>query len=535
MSKTISGTLCGALLLLLLLLAVQSGSAAPYPDFVGYVNDYAHLLSAPQASVLNQELRDFDNRTTIEVAVVSVDSIGSESPGDYAVNLGNYWGVGKRDKNNGIVFLIAMESHDIWIESGPGLSGQISDRQVQQIVDNVVIPQFRADRPDLGVINGVHSIIGHFEGTSIPDTTAPVYISSQEVGNQPFENPVFLKIAGTLLLLAVVGIISLFGITRWSQARKNRVKIEDLKNQLNEMVDTEMAALEALKELKAQYGLSIWENTEKAFDLGERQRLELDLEMENAERTVMKGFLFASTARSQISELEHSIEKKSGTIHAPIHKLAEARNAQQECAVILAGLDAAFLHAEKETTGDQIAMATRMKLAEARHAYEEASSLAKQPVRTVNWIVLLEELVKIRETVEQVSKDAARDRKIEENLQGRDPEKMLARMKKTLTDAEKIRESVDKRSYDLKDAWDEYHKARNYRSGNLNEIDLYLIMSNIEIIIEQRQGSAVEKAMANASDHERATPVHHEGFGSSGSDDFGGGDMGGGSSGGGKW
>ena len=115
MSKTISGTLCGALLLLTILLAVQSVSAAPYPDFVGYVNDYAHLLSAPQASALNQDLRDFDNRTTIEVAVVTVDSIGSESPGDYAVNLGNYWGVGKRDKNNGIVFLVAMESHDIWI------------------------------------------------------------------------------------------------------------------------------------------------------------------------------------------------------------------------------------------------------------------------------------------------------------------------------------------------------------------------------------------------------------------------------------
>jgi uncharacterized membrane protein YgcG len=236
-----------------------------------------------------------------------------------------------------------------------------------------------------------------------------------------------------------------------------------------------------------------------------------------------------------MSELEQRIEKTYGNIHAPIRKLAEVRNAQEECAAILAGLDAAFLYAEKESKGDQIAMATRMNLAEARHEYLEAASRAKQPVGTVNWIVLLEELVKLRETVEQVSKDAARDRGIAETIKGRDPEEMLARMKKTLTDAEKIRGSVDNRSYDLKDAWEEYHKARNYRSGNMNEIDLYLLMRSIEIIVEQRHVSAVEKATAPARDHERATPVHHEGFGSSGSDSFGGGDMGGGSSGGGKW
>ena len=127
MREKISGKICRFMLLMPILLAFQSVSASDYPDFVGYVNDYAHLLSAPQASTLNQELRDFDNRTTIEVAVVTIDSIGSEKPQDYAVNLANYWGVGKRDKNNGIIFLVAMKSHDIWIEVG-------SDWQVDLVI-----------------------------------------------------------------------------------------------------------------------------------------------------------------------------------------------------------------------------------------------------------------------------------------------------------------------------------------------------------------------------------------------------------------
>jgi len=97
--------ICGFLSPLIFLLAIQGSFALDYPDYVGYVNDYAHLLSAAQASALNQELRDFDNRTTIEIAVVTVDSIGSESPQDYAVNLGNYWGVG-RDSSIGLNFVI---------------------------------------------------------------------------------------------------------------------------------------------------------------------------------------------------------------------------------------------------------------------------------------------------------------------------------------------------------------------------------------------------------------------------------------------
>ncbi len=116
-------------------------SEQDYPDFVGYVNDYAHLLSAPQASSLNQELRDFDNRTTIELAVVTVNSIGEDSPQSYAVDLANYWGIGKRDKDNGIILLVAMQSRDIWIETGRGLAGEISDRQVQGIVDDIIIPR----------------------------------------------------------------------------------------------------------------------------------------------------------------------------------------------------------------------------------------------------------------------------------------------------------------------------------------------------------------------------------------------------------
>ncbi|MDD1749414.1 MAG: TPM domain-containing protein [Methanothrix sp.] len=519
---------------MIIFLIVQSGSASDYPDFVGYVNDYANLLSAPQASALNQELRDFDNRTTIEVAVVTVNSIGSENPQDYAVNLANYWGVGKRNKNNGVIFLVAMQSHDIWIEVGTGLSGQFSDRQIQQIVDNVIIPQFRANRPDLGVINGVHSIVSHFDGSGTSQTV-PIIPPSQD---RDLGNPNFFRLAASWLLVVLLVILSILGIRRWSQAKKNNARISDFKKLLDDLVDKEATALKALKELKANYAPSIWQSAEESFNLVDHEKLELELL--GAQRTSDRGLISARAAQSQISEMESSFEMAQKNADVPISRLAEAKRAQQECAAILAGLDAAFLQAEKETTDEQISMATRMNLETARHIHQEALTLAGQPANTVDWIILLERLVELRNSVEQVSKDAVRDRAIAEKIQGQNPDELLAKMKQTLDAAEKTLGRSGAAQWDLKAARAEYDRAQEYRSGRVNTIDLYLIMTSINSNVErghQHHKKALEEArlMAEARAQERATAVHHTGFGSSGSRSFGGGRMGGGSHGGGKW
>lgn len=179
MNEMTPGEFCWFMLSILVLFSVSCAIAEDYPeqyypDFVGYVNDYAHLLSAPQASSLNQELRNFDNRTTIELAVVTVDSIGEEDPQSYAVDLANLWGIGKRDKDNGIVLLVAMESHDIWIETGRGLAEEISDHQAQSIVDDIIIPEFRAGRADQGIIDGTRALIDHFDGSAPSPAGTPV-------------------------------------------------------------------------------------------------------------------------------------------------------------------------------------------------------------------------------------------------------------------------------------------------------------------------------------------------------------------------
>jgi hypothetical protein len=217
-------------------------------------------------------------------------------------------------------------------------------------------------------------------------------------------------------------------------------------------------------------------------------------------------------------------------------KLAEVKSAQQKSAAILAGLGAAFSQAERETAGNDISMATRKDLEKARQIYKESSSLAQQPADRVDWIVLLSQLTDLEAAVEKVSKDAARDKGIAERIQGQDPDEMLAKMKQMLDTAEEKLGKSDEARGDMEAARENYARSRGYRSGDLNMIDLYLIMMAMNSNVSQgyrHQEMAVAKARQAAAS--APTAVHHTGFGRSGSGSFGGGRMGGGSHGGGKW
>lgn len=321
-----------------------------YPQFVGYVNDYAHILSAPQASALNQEIRDFDNRTTIELAVVTVESIGSQSPQSYAINLANLWGVGKRGLNNGIIMLVAMQSHDIWIEAGTGLRDRMSNEQIQGIVNGIMIPRFRAGQPDRGVIDGVHGIINHF-GASNANVMeiAPILAAPRDEGI--VDPKLFISAVGFLLLASLVIAVPVI-IKRRAKAEKNREKLERLRKALDEIVSEETAALEALRELKASFANSIWLEAEEAFGRVDHEGLELELLA--AKRSSDRGLIFADQTEARADELEMRFKMALEDARAPKKRLEDARRAQRECPEILAGLEPALLQAEREVMEGEV-------------------------------------------------------------------------------------------------------------------------------------------------------------------------------------
>ncbi len=124
----------------------------------GYVNDYAEILTEEQEVVLETKLRNLASSEGSEVAVVTVKSLDGETVENYAVQLFAEWGIGKKDKDNGLLLLIAMEERAMRIEVGYGLEGTITDAQAFWIIRDIITPAFKNEDYFTGISGAIDKV-----------------------------------------------------------------------------------------------------------------------------------------------------------------------------------------------------------------------------------------------------------------------------------------------------------------------------------------------------------------------------------------
>ncbi|MBI4212347.1 MAG: TPM domain-containing protein [Deltaproteobacteria bacterium] len=147
-------------LFLLVFLASSLVSAKvnlPAPS--GFVNDFARVLKTETTSQLENILSAFERQSGIEIAVVTTPSLEEQPIEDYAVDLFKQWGIGKKGKDNGALFLIAPNERKTRIEVGYGLEGAINDALAGRLLDQVVVPRFKAGNIDEGIAAGTLAIV----------------------------------------------------------------------------------------------------------------------------------------------------------------------------------------------------------------------------------------------------------------------------------------------------------------------------------------------------------------------------------------
>lgn len=155
---------------LLAVLTAGMAFAQDFPSYTGFVNDYAGLLSAEGKAQLEDRLSQLEKDTTAEVAVVTITSLEGESIEDYAVGLFEKWGIGKEDKDNGVVFLVALTERKVRIEVGYGLEPVLTDGRAGRILDTAVVPNFKTGDYETGIIAGVAAIEDYLrEGATLAD------------------------------------------------------------------------------------------------------------------------------------------------------------------------------------------------------------------------------------------------------------------------------------------------------------------------------------------------------------------------------
>ncbi len=156
----------------LLLFLIPLNISLAYFDLgkpTGFINDYTKTLSLEQKSYLEQKLSTFEKETSNEIFAVVIQSLQGDSVENFANQLFNTWGIGKKGKNNGVLFLVALDDRRMRIEVGYGLEPYLTDAQSFQLIDKIAKPSFR-NADYFGGMNGVlDGITGLIKGTySLP-------------------------------------------------------------------------------------------------------------------------------------------------------------------------------------------------------------------------------------------------------------------------------------------------------------------------------------------------------------------------------
>lgn len=183
----------------------QAPAATPlaFPALTGRVVDDAGLLPAEDRATLAASLTRLEAQTTDQLVVVTVKSLQGATIEDYGYQLGRRWGIGQKDKDSGVLLIVAAAERRVRIEVGYGLEGTLTDAATRLIIENSILPAFKAGDFPGGIKAGTSQIIQVLGGAAAG--TSPRTAARGAAGAPPNAGtPVWL---GVLLGLGGVGLL----------------------------------------------------------------------------------------------------------------------------------------------------------------------------------------------------------------------------------------------------------------------------------------------------------------------------------------
>lgn len=188
--------------LLCALFVCTAAAANKYPTQTNrfFVNDFAGVISNTDADTMYNLGKNLDAACGAQVVVVTVDSLDGTPIEDYAYTLANEWQLGDKEKDNGVLLLLAVSDREVRIEVGSGLEGALPDSKTGRILDRYGIDYFAVDEFSVG-LTSVY--------TSIYNEVCIEYGVQPQEGYEPVEEEDFsvLDIAEFVVLIIVFIII----------------------------------------------------------------------------------------------------------------------------------------------------------------------------------------------------------------------------------------------------------------------------------------------------------------------------------------
>ena len=122
--------------------------------------DGADLLAAPAEAALTERLAAVEKATRHQFVVVTVKGLNGHDIADYGRALGNHWGIGRSQANDGVLLVVAPVERKVRIEVGKGLTNILTDGEAAEILRRDVLPRFGTGEMAAGILAGSEAIIG---------------------------------------------------------------------------------------------------------------------------------------------------------------------------------------------------------------------------------------------------------------------------------------------------------------------------------------------------------------------------------------
>lgn len=157
------------ILLFFLIIILQNGVVyavdlnIPEPSFYFYVYDEANLLDKSAEDYIIKVNEELYRKTGAQIVVATLNSLNSEDINLVALKIFEKWQIGSKEYDNGLLMLVAPNEREIRIEVGYGLEGPLPDGKVGSIIENTILPYFREDNYQEGIISGFNAIIKEVE------------------------------------------------------------------------------------------------------------------------------------------------------------------------------------------------------------------------------------------------------------------------------------------------------------------------------------------------------------------------------------
>ncbi|MGO0706765.1 TPM domain-containing protein [Pseudomonas paracarnis] len=180
-------------------------AALSFPALTGRVVDSAQMIDPAVREQLTQQLQALEQTSGDQLVVVTVPDLQGVPIEDYGYQLGRQWGIGQKGKDNGALLIVSRDDRQLRIEVGYGLEGVLTDAQSWVIINQVILPKFKAGNFSQGISDGVAAMIQVVGGEPL---AVPAHVAD---ANFAMDNPGF-SIGLFILLIGVLWLCNRMGL-----------------------------------------------------------------------------------------------------------------------------------------------------------------------------------------------------------------------------------------------------------------------------------------------------------------------------------